>query len=232
MKAEKGNTAVIIPAYNAAKYLEELVSQLSEYILQENIIVVNDASLDSTNEVCKKLSIKVLEHPINKGKGAALLTGFREALRNGFQFAITIDADLQHDPATISSFLTKQSEGDFDMVIGRRIFKLGLMPVHRICSNRMTSQIVSWISRRKIYDSQSGYRLYRLSFIDKMKLISKRYQFESEIIVKYARRGGRFGFVPIETIYNGQESHISNLRDIVNFVKIMWHEMFHADGDN
>jgi glycosyltransferase involved in cell wall biosynthesis len=231
MRAEWENTAVVIPAYNAGKYLKQLVGQIAERTTLARIIIVNDCSTDTTAEIAAKLKVKLLTHKLNKGKGAALLTGFKEALQSGYAFAISIDADLQHDPDEISNFLKKQQEGEFDMVIGCREFKAGIMPFHRICSNRITSAIISLVCGKKIYDSQSGYRLYRLSWLDGFKFVSERYQFESEIIIKYARKGAEFGFIPIKTIYRGQESHISNFRDIINFLKLVLHEIFQKNGE-
>lgn len=231
MKAEWHNTAVVIPAYNAARYLEQLVQKIRKITELDKLILVNDASIDETSKIARKLALRILEHKVNRGKGAALLTGFKEALQEGYEFAISIDADLQHDPNELPNFLQEQKKGDFDMVIGRREFKRGVMPLHRICSNRITSQMVSLLCGTRIYDSQSGYRLYRLSLIRGLKFNSERYQFESEIIIKYARQGAKFGFIPIETIYHGQESHISNFRDINNFVKLIWNEIFHRHGD-
>lgn len=231
MKASIENTAVVIPAYNAGKYLEELVTKIKVFFPKENIILVNDASKDNTGLIGKSLNIDVVGFDINKGKGAALKAGFEHALKSNFKFAFSIDADLQHNPASIPAFLNRQNVSEADMVIGKREFKTGIMPFHRICSNTITSQIVSWVSRCRIYDSQSGYRLYRLEFLKGMEMITERYQFESEIIIEYARKGGKFDYVPIETIYHGQESHISNFRDIKNFIKIIIHEIFHGSGD-
>jgi len=226
MKASKENTAIIIPAFNAAKYLRELVSRITVFLPNENLIIVNDASTDDTLRICYELNLKVVNFTANKGKGAALIAGFRAALKLGFNFAISIDADLQHRPEEIPSFWEKQNISNADMIIGKRKFRLGMMPLHRICSNSLTSIIVSLISGKKILDSQSGYRLYRLELVKGSEFVSERYQFESEIIIKYARKDAKFEFVPIETIYNGQESHISNFRDIVNFIKIIIHEIF------
>jgi len=231
MKASKENTAIVIPAYNAEKYLRELVTRITVFAPHQNLIVVNDASSDDTLRICYELDLKVVNFKANTGKGAALLVGFRTALKLNFKFAITIDADLQHKPEDIPAFWKKQNSSGADMIIGKRKFSLGVMPIHRICSNSLTSVIVSIVSGKRILDSQSGYRLYKLEFIKGLIFVSERYQFESEIIIKYARKGARFDFVPIETIYIGQESHISNFRDIVNFVKIIIHEIFNWNGE-
>jgi glycosyltransferase involved in cell wall biosynthesis len=231
MKATINDTAIVIPAYNAEKYLKILIYRLLQVSLRENIILVNDGSSDNTMEIGRKLFLRVIDFPENRGKGAALLAGFAEAINSGFRFAISIDADLQHDPNEIPNFIKKQNESDGDMIIGKRNFRCGRMPFQRICSNKITSFMVSLVSNRKIYDSQSGYRLYNLNLIRKLKFSSARYQFESEIIIKYARLGGRFDFIPIATIYNGQESHISHFRDINNFIKIIFHSIFGRNGE-
>jgi len=231
MTASNKNTAIIIPAYNAAKYIRELVSEITRFVPQNNLIVVNDASTDNTLTLCYELNLKTVNFKVNKGKGSALIAGFRAALKLGFKFAVTIDADLQHKPEDIPQFWKIQNDSNADMIIGKRKFVPGKMPLHRICSNTLTSLIVSLVSGRIILDSQSGYRLYNLKYIQGLHFISERYQFESEVIIKYARKGAKFDFVPIETIYNGQESHISIFRDITNFVKIIIHEIFNRNGE-
>jgi len=231
MKATIKNTAIIIPAYNAEKYLQELISRILQVSFREKIILVNDASNDNTVDIGRELMLKVINFAENRGKGAALLAGFTEAINSGFLFAISIDADLQHDPDEIPNFIKKQNETASEMIIGKRDFRHGMMPLQRICSNRITSSIVSLVSKRKIYDSQSGYRLYNLKMIRNLKFISERYQLESEIIIKFARLGARFDFIPVATIYNGQESHISHFRDIINFIRIIFHEILKRDGE-
>ena len=95
------------------------------------------------------------------------------------------------------------------------------MPFPRIMSNKLTSLIVSISTTRKILDSQSGYRLYDLNMIKEIDLISQKYQFETEVIIKLAKQNGRINFVSISTVYSGQKSHISHLRDIWNFIKVV-----------
>jgi hypothetical protein len=111
-------------------------------------------------------------------------------------------------------------------VIGKRDFSRDKMPLPRIASNATTSKIVSIFTQQKILDSQSGYRLYNLNFIKDFQFKTKRYQFETEVIIKIAKAGGLIDFVPIDTIYDGQKSYISHLRDIKNFVNIVLQEAF------
>ena len=226
MQIDKSKIAVIIPVYNAERYLSELVKRISRQLPKQNIIAINDASEDNSLAGCKKLGIRTINFKINKGKGAALRAGFQEALALKFDFAFTIDSDLQHLPEDIPRFLQKLSETDADLIIGARNFTLKTMPWARIFSNSTTSKIVSLVAKQKILDSQSGYRLHRLKPLQNMTFKSERYQFETEIILKLSKSNCKFEFIPIATIYNDEVSYISHFRDIWNFIKIVCYEIF------
>ena len=225
MKADWKNTAVVVPIYNSEKYLPELFTRIMEYFPSRNIFAVNDASEDNSNNICKKIGVKLIDLKVNCGKGNALQIGFKAAIEEGYKFAFTIDSDLQHKPEDFPNFIQKQNEFDLELVIGKRDFSHKKMPFHRICSNTLTSWVVSRASKQKILDSQCGFRLYNLEIMEGMKFQTKRYQFETEIILKIAKKNGLVSFIPIETIYDGQKSYISGMRDIKNFIKIVLYEM-------
>ena len=227
MKADRSNTAVVVPIFNSAEYLEELFGRIFKFFPKENVFTVNDASEDNSAGICETTCVNVINIPVNSGKGNALQVGFDAAIKKGFRFALSIDSDLQHKPEDFADFLKKQNESKLDLVIGKRVFSHSKMPVPRICSNKLTSFIVSLKTRQKIADSQCGFRLYNLDIIKDLKFRTKRYQFETEIIIKIAKAGGRVGFVPIATIYDGQRSYISHFRDIRNFIEIVCYEMTH-----
>jgi glycosyltransferase involved in cell wall biosynthesis len=227
MKADQRNTAVVVPIYNSAEYLEELFERIFKFFPKENIFAINDASEDSSIEICDKSNINLINISVNKGKGNALQVGFEAAVKKNFKFAFSIDSDLQHKPEDFPDFLKKQNDHKFDLVIGKRNFSRSKMPLPRICSNRLTSYIVSLKTGQKIADSQCGFRLYNLDIIKDFKFRTKRYQFETEIIIKVAKADGRIGFIPIDTIYDGQRSYISHFRDIKNFIEIVCYEMTH-----
>lgn len=226
LKADKTNTVVIVPVYNAAKHLPELYRQLLGYFPAEQMIFVNDCSIDESGKICEEFGAIIHNFAVNQGKGAALQIGFSIALEKGFEFAFTIDADLQHDPTEIPNFLKKQNETGAALIIGNRDFNK-TMPWQRIVSNSTTSKVVSIVARQNISDSQSGYRLYQLDPIKKLSFRSARYQFETEIIIKFAKLRAEIKFVPIKTIYNDEVSYISHFRDIGNFIAIVWYELFH-----
>ncbi len=225
MKANWKNTAVVVPIYNSEKYLPELFTRIMEYFPSRNIYAVNDASEDNSVNICKNSGVKLIDLKVNIGKGNALQVGFKAAIEEGYKYAFTIDSDLQHKPEDFPNFMQKQNELDLELVIGKRDFSNNKMPFHRICSNTLTSWVVSRASKQKILDSQCGFRLYNLEIIEGMKFQTMRYQFETEIILKVAKENGSVGFTPIETIYDGQKSYISGMRDIKNFIKIVLYEM-------
>jgi glycosyltransferase involved in cell wall biosynthesis len=223
--ANKENTAIIIPAYNSENHLEDLLERIYPYSEKKNIFVVNDASTDNTSEICQKQQITCIDFPVNCGKGFALQKGFKAALNNGYFYALTIDSDLQHPPENIPDFWQKQAESKAELIIGKRDFSFKKMPFMRICSNTITSFILTTFTRKKIEDSQCGFRLYQLSVLGDMKFVSRRYQFETEIIIKLARFGGNIYFTPIPTIYQGEKSYISHARDIWHFIEIVLYEI-------
>lgn len=225
MRADFENTAIVVPAYNAAKYLDELIRRIARFFPKQQIIIIDDSSDDDSFAICKQNGVIVHRFTSNRGKGAALQQGFNMAIENGYQYAFTIDSDLQHQPEDFPIFIERQNVTTADMVIGCRALKLPKMPFLRVCSNRLTSSIVSLVVGSRIYDSQSGFRLYKLEPLKKMRFRSQRYQFETEVIIKTAKQNGIIDFVPIEVIYDGQSSHISHMRDIANFVRVILSEI-------
>ncbi len=224
MKADWQNTAVVIPIYNSEEHLSELFERILNFFPKEQIFAIDDASTDNSKSVCRKFLVNSISVEENMGKGNALQEGFSAAYEKGFHFAFSIDSDLQHLPEDFPAFIAKQNEQEVSLVIGKRDFSRDKMPFPRICSNATTSKIVSMFTQQKILDSQSGYRLYDLDLIQQFNFRTKRYQFETEVIIKVAKAGGLIDFIPIDTIYNGEKSHISHLRDIKNFVNVVLHE--------
>lgn len=225
MKADWKNTAVIIPIYNSEKYLPELLNRIRAYFSLKSVYAINDASIDMSAEICREFKVKLIDLENNVGKGNALQVGFDAAKKDGYNFAFTIDSDLQHKPEDFPEFIKKQNDQEIQLVIGSREFFKKKMPFQRIMSNTLTSWVTSLASKQKILDSQCGFRLYDLMILEGMNFLTKRYQFETEIILKIAKKNGIIGFIPIETIYDGQRSYISAMRDIKNFIRIVLHEM-------
>jgi glycosyltransferase involved in cell wall biosynthesis len=217
---------VLIPAYNASLTISELIENTSKFVDKSSIVVIDDGSKDQTFEIAKNAGAMVLKHERNEGKGEALKTGFRYAQKKNYEALITMDADLQHDPSSIENFLQKANENINDIIIGTRDINLRKMPFARWLTNNLTSVILSILSGQRIRDSQSGYRLISTCVLKRIKLKAKKYDLESEILVKAGRCGFKIDAIPIGTIYRGNKSFINPLVDTGRFIKVMWRSLW------
>lgn len=217
---------VLIPAYNAGLTISELIEKTSKFVDKSNILVIDDGSEDQTFAIAQKAGAVVLKHETNKGKGEALKTGFKYAQKKDYEALFTIDADLQHDPSSIRDFLQKANQNFSGIIIGTREINLKKMPLARWLTNNLCSAILSIFSGQKIRDSQSGYRLISTQVLKRIKLKAKKYDLESEILVKAGRSGFKIDSVPIPTIYRGSKSFINPFVDTGRFIRIMWRSIW------
>lgn len=220
------NTAAVIPAYNAAALIGGVLSDLRHVIPLHRTIVIDDGSSDETYRVASATGVHVVQHPVNRGKGAALSTGFKRALAMGLGYVITLDADGQHNPAEIPRFARRIAETDADIVVGNRFEHLGKMPWLRRATNWLTSRVVSLLARTRIPDSQNGFRMFSARVIQAVPVEATRYEAESEILIKAGRRGFRIRSVPVETIYGREVSAIHPLVDTVRFFRLVYKALF------
>ncbi|MDZ7263170.1 MAG: glycosyltransferase family 2 protein [candidate division KSB1 bacterium] len=213
--------AAIIPAYNVAATIAQVIAGVQRWIDPSRIVVIDDGSTDATAQIAKDAGVVVLQNSTNQGKGAALKLGFEYVCANSFEAVITLDGDSQHDPAEIPRFMECYSKTRADLILGDRTGDFSQMPLDRQFSNKMTSLIISLLTGTRVQDSQSGYRLIKTEILKRLKLISHRYETESELLVKALRQGFQIAHVPIRTIYNAQPSHIHRLKDTLRFVRIV-----------
>jgi glycosyltransferase involved in cell wall biosynthesis len=212
-------TAIIIPVYNCGQTIAPLIEQIMHLALPCDIVVVNDGSTDDTTEVLRRQPVRLISHVHNKGKGAALHSGITWAREKGYNFALTMDGDGQHDPKDIEKFLARKA----DLAIGRREFKIGKMPLTRIFSNSISSRILSRAAGKVIHDSQCGFRKVRLAALEGFSPRSRGYQYETEIILYIARvKRGRIVNVPVNTVYNRSKSYIRHIPDTWEFITAVW----------
>jgi glycosyltransferase involved in cell wall biosynthesis len=212
----------ILPAYNAAAHLAEVVAEIRRLHPEVRVLVVDDGSADASGEVGRAAGADVAVHPENRGKGAALATGYAWALAESLTWVYTMDADGQHLPGEMASFLERAEEEKLDVVVGDRMAATEAMPWIRKATNVVTSWVVSRLAGCRIPDSQNGYRLYRTECLRGVKIRAQRYDSESEILVRLARRGARIGSVPVATVYGEEKSSINPLVDTGRFVRLVW----------
>jgi len=215
----------IIPAFNAADKISAVIHNVKSY-LGQNIIVIDDGSVDNTKEVAAKTNVVVLCHDKNLGKGAALKTGFQKALSLKWDAIITLDADGQHNPAYIPELIRAFSKKKYDIIIGSRMGNLKKMPFHRIFSNKTTSKLLSWRLGQQLQDSQSGYRIIRSIVLRNINLYTSHYDTETEVILKSGLLDYKIGFIDIETIYQNEPSSIRLITDTWRFIKLYFSSFF------
>lgn len=223
--------AVLIPAYNSEDTIGPLLHSITPILPDATLFVVDDGCTDATAEISRAAGAEVLVHAQNRGKGAALKTGFEVILAREFDWIFTVDADGQHDPASLPLFVTAARNGA-DMIIGNRLHNRTGMPWPRLFSNTVTSWLLSRRTGVRIKDSQCGYRLIRSDLLRAFPLVTDNFELESEIIIKAALARYQICFVPIETIYHPHgPSKISHALDTWRFIKLFFRSLIWTSKD-
>jgi glycosyltransferase involved in cell wall biosynthesis len=209
----------IIPALNAERTVPRVIEAARQQI--EPVVVIDDGSRDRTGDVARAAGATVLRHDVNRGKGAALKTGFRWARENGYDGVITLDADGQHLASEIPKFLRQRQTGGEDLIIGGRAHLFGQMLPRRRNANRFSAWCIAKCSGVPITDSQSGFRFYSGRLIDGIQLRTDGFDMESEVIVRAGRGGFRIVTIPIELgfVDGLSTSHYKPLKDTL---RIAW----------
>lgn len=189
---------LVIPAYNEAKRIENLLESLKEINLPA--ILVDDGSLDKTFELAKKYPVTVLRHKVNLGKGAALKTGCEAAILLGAEAVILMDSDGQHKVSDLPKFVGKISMETYDVVFGSRNLNIGV-PLVRYIGNKIESVLISLLYGIYISDPICGFRAITKKAYQKMKLESTGYDIETEMVIKTKQFGFKYCEVPVETVY-------------------------------
>ncbi|MDI6807602.1 MAG: glycosyltransferase family 2 protein [Candidatus Eisenbacteria bacterium] len=204
---------VLIPSYNAGESLRKIAERACSVAGRENVVVVDDGSTDGSVHGLEDSGVKVLTHEKNKGKGAALITGFNYFLSKNYDGVVTMDSDGQHDPSYITSLIEEAARTGAEIVIGTRSKRKSAMPIHRRVGNAIGSLLISLAARAWVPDSQSGFRFLSKDVLSAVKLKTKRYETESELIIKASRMGFKLGTVPIPTVYASEKSMMNPMLD-------------------
>jgi glycosyltransferase involved in cell wall biosynthesis len=210
--------AIIIPVYNHRATVAEVVRQAME--LRYPVFVVDDGSTDDTPLRLKEIQgINVITHKENRGKGAAILSGFAAAVAVA-DWAITIDADGQHYPQDARKLIGALPDGIRPIVVGKRIYAAGEHVPWTSRFGRKFSNFWVWVSGGPaLSDSQSGMRIYPLPESMNLGVKARRFQFEVEILVRAKRKGIPVMEVPVRVNYNPGGTRISHFRPFVDFMR-------------
>lgn len=211
---------VVIPAYNEALAIADVVSQVRKQGWE--VVVIDDGSSDDTSDRARQGGAMVIRSPQNEGKGSSLIKGFGYCLDKGFDAAITMDADGQHSPADIPSFIRAAEFSASKVFVGNRMLEARGMPIVRLLTNKFMSWIISRIARQRIPDTQCGFRLIRRDILERIDLRARKYEIESEVLIKAGRLGAVIESVPIKTIYAGSKSRINPFIDTLRFIRFIF----------
>ena len=214
-------TCILIPSYNCEATIGDVVKQIKETGL--DVIVVDDGSSDNTEKYAAENGALVMRHVKNLGKGASLKEGFDFILRmTNFDSVIIMDGDGQHNPNDISKFISQETKTHDDIIVGNRMLLTKNMPFVRLITNKFMSTILSVMCGQRIPDTQCGFKLLSRRVLKELQLESNRYDLDSELLIKAAKRKFKISSVPIETIYRDEKSQIDPMKDTFRFITILF----------
>ncbi|MCE7056457.1 DUF2062 domain-containing protein [Algoriphagus sp. AGSA1] len=214
----KKRICIIIPTYNNAGTLRTVLSEV--LVVSKDLLVVNDGSTDETEDILKGFpGLDYLSFPANQGKGMALRKGFEHAYHQGFDYAITLDSDGQHEPGNILDLLAQLEHLEEETVLmGSRNMRQDGIPKKSSFGNSF-SNFWFWVDTGiKLSDTQTGFRAYPLAAISEKKWFTRKFEFEIEVIVRLAWEGIPVREVPVRVNY--PEDRVSHFRPFTDFARI------------
>jgi len=207
---------VLLPAYNEERSIGKTIREIKELYSDFEILVVDDGSSDNTRQEAINAGANVMRHPHNIGNGAAIKTGLRYASGD---WVVMMDADGQHKPADIAKLL--EHKENYDMVVGARS-KGSRTSWHRDLANFIYNWLASYITKFKIEDLTSGFRLVKNERVAKyIYLLPNTFSYPSSITLAYLRSGLSIKYVPIQTLERQGKSKIKLFQDGIRFFLII-----------
>ncbi len=200
-----------IPAYNEEAAIGTVVLKARLYAAE--VVVVDDGSTDGTAKVAMLAGARVISHPRNLGKGAAIRTALDYILQDGADIIVLHDGDMQHDPADIPAVVEPILAGRADVVIGTRDGSSNGMPRYRRLGARVLDHATSWATgKRVLTDSQCGFRAFCRKAADALRPRSRGIGVESEMLIRSVRDGYRLAEVPVSSRYDVEGSTMNPAR--------------------
>lgn len=228
------NIFIIMPAYNAADYIEKVMDRIPALIWEQinQLVFVNDGSTDNTFKLIKKLQkkyqkIKVIHKKTNQGYSQAQKTAYDYCLNNNAEVVAMLHSDGQYAPELLPKLLKPLINGKADIVQGSRIkggkALQGKMPLYKYISNRFLSKLENFVFGMNLYEYHSGYMLYTKNALDTIpyKKLSDTFHIDGEMLFMGHKKGLRIKEIPIPTDYSGQKSSLKPVQYGIHVIKIM-----------
>ncbi len=213
---------LIIPVHNEIQHIGALVESIKIEGLDR--LVIDDGSSDESGAAASSRGAIVLTNEMKKGKGRSLQLGFEYAQSHHYDGVITMDGDGQHDPKDLKQFLALIEKYPCSVITGNRMGAHKGMPFIRVITNWSMSWLISQICRQKIPDTQCGYRYIGREILEKLRLTSKDFEIESEVLIQASQLGYKIYSVPISTIYRNEKSKINPFKDTLRFFAYLMRE--------
>jgi len=211
--------AVVMPAYNAARTLEQTYREIPLDLVDE-VIVTDDASGDETVAVARRLGLRTLVHATNRGYGANQKTCYTEALRVGADIIIMLHPDYQYTPKLLPAMIGLIADGPFDVVLGSRVLGGGAlaggMPMYKYIANRFLTAVQNCLTGAKLSEYHTGYRAFSREVLEVLPLLenSDDFVFDNQMLAQALLAGFKIGEVSCPTAYFEEASSINFQRSV------------------
>lgn len=214
----KQKVVVVMPAYNAEKTLEKTYNEMPLELI-DDIILVDDASIDNTVDMAKKLNLKVMKHEQNLGYGGNQKTCYKEALKIGADIIIMLHPDYQYDPKIIPNILEAFKDEEVKVVFASRMLGnplKGGMPLYKFVMNKMLTGIENLALGTNYSEFHTGYRAYRREVLEKIpfEVNSNGFIFDNEIIVQLHMKKFKIKEIPVKTMYGTDSSSVNFINSV------------------
>jgi glycosyltransferase involved in cell wall biosynthesis len=225
---DPGTVCGVVAAYNACETIADVVRGARRHL--DVVVVADDGSTDGTGDAARHAGAEVIRVDRNLGKGHALRLLFANARRRGFAAVVALDADGQHDPDDIPSFLRAHREQPDAVITGSRLGDPDGIPRYRRNSMLVARFFVSLAANQFIEDTQCGFRLYPLAIIESLGLLTERYVTETEILIKAGDSGRTVRSLPVQALYPpGHPTHFRSVPDVaaislyvISYLMVKW----------
>jgi glycosyl transferase family 2 len=206
---------IVVPVFNEAETVGSVVAGARGY---GPVLVVDDGSRDGSAEVAARAGAEVIRHPHRRGKGAAIRTGIAAARERGASAVVTLDGDGQHSPSDLGLVLDAARARRRTIVIGGRLDEPDALPPDRLNAIRVAGFFMNWACGLKLYDTQSGFRVYPIELFDDIRVRRGGFVFETEVLVAGVACGWRVHEVPVAALPRARQR--SRFRPISDGVAI------------
>jgi glycosyltransferase involved in cell wall biosynthesis len=217
---------VVMPAYNAERTLKKTFDEIPHSVVDE-IILVDDGSVDKTAIISKRLGIKTFVHDKNKGYGANQKTCYQEALNTGAEIIIMLHPDYQYDPQYITVMGSYIAKDTYDAVLGSRILGGGAlkggMPLHKYVANRFLTYIQNLLIGKKLSEYHTGYRAFSRKVLQSIPILENAddFVFDNQMLLQILYFGFKVGEIACPTSYNKESSSINFLRSLTYGIGVL-----------